>query len=181
MWYIFASGGTGATGGFAEQLGINWQAFLASVVNFAIVMFLLHRFAYKPILRILEERRMRIAEGIENAERMRAELTKAQEKAKEIIAEAAQQAQKIIDEAKQTANKYRTQEIARATKEAEMIVARAREATRAEYTRMLEELSRDIGSLVVETTAKVVGRTLTPEDHKRLIEEAIANLTRNRS
>ena len=60
----------------ARQFGVDWPHFLTQCISFSIVLFLLQRFAYKPILQILEERRQRIKEGLENAERIKAELAK---------------------------------------------------------------------------------------------------------
>lgn len=158
------------------EFGIDWRVFVAQVINFCVVAFLLHRFAFKPILRVLEERRNTIAESLANAEKIKAELAQAQEKAQEIVATATERANRIVEEARRTAADYRARETARALHEAEMIVARAREAAALERTRMLEELRGELGSLVVDATGRVVGRALTAEDRQRLLEEALREL-----
>ena len=89
----------------AETFGLNWPHFIAQVVSFCIVAFLLHRFAYKPILQVLEERRLRIAEGLANADKIKAELARAEEQRKQILTEAGGQATKIIEEARAVAEK----------------------------------------------------------------------------
>src|ERR1017187_1039355 len=87
-----AQGGIGdmvkATG---EEFGFQKQLFISQVISFAVVCFLLQRFAYKPILKVLEERRQRIAEGLANADKIKAELATAQTKAQEILAQASAQ------------------------------------------------------------------------------------------
>ena len=73
-----AAGGGNVIGETAATLGVNWQLFLSQVVSFSIVAFLLHRFAYKPILQVLAERRERIAEGLANAEKIKQKLAEAE-------------------------------------------------------------------------------------------------------
>ena len=68
-----------------EQFGFQKQLFISQVISFAVVCFLLHRFAYKPILKVLEERRQKIAEGLANADKIKIELASAQAKAQEIL------------------------------------------------------------------------------------------------
>src|SRR5438876_10109296 len=96
-----------AAGGFSETLhdtaetfGWNWQLFLSQVISFAIVALLLRRFAYKPILAILEERRRRIEEGQLNAELIKKQLAEAEQRYTEILAKGNADAQKMIDEAR---------------------------------------------------------------------------------
>ena len=96
-----------ASGGFtdvlrdtAETFGWNWQLFLSQVVSFCIVAFLLRRFAYKPILAVLEERRRKIEEGQRNAEKIKRQLDEAEKRYAEILTKANAEAQKMIDEAR---------------------------------------------------------------------------------
>jgi F-type H+-transporting ATPase subunit b len=156
----------------AEQFGLDWPHFIAQCISFGIVAFLLHRFAYKPVLKVLEERRQRIAEGLKNAEQIKKDLANAQSKAQEIINQAAAQATRLIEEARAAAAKVQEQETQKAIAAAQDIVEKARQATRAEHAQMLADLRREVGRLVVATTGKVVGKVLTPEEQQRLAEEA---------
>src|SRR6266446_3852330 len=81
----------------AETFGWNWQLFLSQVISFCIVALLLRRFAYKPILGVLEERRRRIEEGLINADKIKKELAEAEKRYQEILAKANADAQKMID------------------------------------------------------------------------------------
>src|SRR6266571_2830223 len=119
----------------ADTFGWNWKLFLSQVISFCIVAFLLRRFAYKPILAVLEDRRRKIEEGQLNAEKIRKELAEAEKRYQEIV-------------------------------------AKAKEAAALEHERQMQTLKRELGRLVVDTTAKVTGKVLTPEDQKRLQEEA---------
>jgi len=155
----------------AVRFGVDWTHFGAQCVSFAIVAFLLHRYAYKPILTVLAERKQRIKESLDNAEQIKKDLAGAQSKARDIMVEAGQEASKLIEEARAAAAKVQEQETQKAIAAAQAIVDKARQATEAEHARMLAELRREVGRLVVATTAKVTGKVLTLDDQKRLAEE----------
>jgi F-type H+-transporting ATPase subunit b len=160
----------------AQRFGLDLPHFLAQVISFLIVTGLLYRFAYKPILGVLEERRQRIAEGLANAEKIKAELARTEAARQEVMNEANAQAARFIEEARNAAARLREQEAQRAIATAEQILAKARAAAAADHARMLAELKREVGRLVVQTTATVTGKILTPEDHRRLMEETSRQL-----
>jgi F-type H+-transporting ATPase subunit b len=155
----------------AHQFGVDWPHFIAQVISFAIVAFLLQKFAYKPVVTMLEERRKRIAEGLANAEKSKAELQRTEAARLEVLNQANAQANKLIEEARAAANRVREDETQKAIAAAEQIITKAREAAAAEHAKMLTDLKREVGRLVVQTTATVTGKILTPEDQKRLAEE----------
>jgi F-type H+-transporting ATPase subunit b len=155
----------------AEKFGLDAPHFFAQVVSFLIVAALLHRFAYKPILAVLEERRQRIAEGLENAERIKAEMVRTEAARRKILDQTNDLANKLIEEARIAATRVREQETQKAIAAAEQIMARAREAATLEHEQMLAGLKREVGRLVVQTTATVTGKILTPDDQRRLAEE----------
>lgn len=155
----------------AVRFGVDLPHFAAQCVSFAIVAFVLQRYAYKPILAVLDERKKRIKESLDNAEKIKQELASTQTKVQEILVQAGQQASKMIEEARAAAAKVQEQETQKAIATAQSIVDKARQATQAEHARMLAELRREVGRLVVDTTAKVTGKVLTLDDQKRLAEE----------
>ena len=161
----------------ADTFGWNWKLFLAQVVSFCIVAFLLRRFAYKPILAVLEERRRKIEEGQLNAEKIRKELAEAEKRYQEIVAKGNADAQKMIDEARTSAAHLSERKQQEAVAAAEQIMAKAREASAIEHERTMAQLKRELGRLVVDTTAKVTGKVLTPDDQRRLQEEATRTLS----
>jgi len=154
-----------------RTFGVDWQHFIAQCISFGIVAFLLHRYAYKPILAVLEERKNRIQESLDNAEKIKQELAGAQAKAHEVLVQAGQEASKMIEEARAAAARVQEQETQKAIAAAQAIVDKAQQAARAEHASMLAGLRREVGRLVVETTAKVTGKVLTLDDQKRLAEE----------
>ncbi len=174
---VAASGGaTDVIRETADTFGWNWQLFLSQVISFCIVAFLLRRFAYKPILAVLEERRRRIEEGQLNAELIKKQLAEAEQRYAEILSKANADAQKMIDEARTSAGHLAERKQQEAIAAAEQIMAKAREATAIEHERAMETLKRELGRLVVDTTAKVTGKVLTAEDQRRLQEEASRQL-----
>jgi F-type H+-transporting ATPase subunit b len=160
----------------AKAFGVDWPHFIAQVMSFCIVAYALHRWAYKPILKVLEERRQRIAEGLANADKIKAELARAESARQEILNQANAQATKLIEEARAAAARVQEVETQKAIAAAKDIVEKARQATEAEHARMLVELRREVGRLVVATTGRVVGKTLTAEDQQRLAGEATREL-----
>ena len=150
---------------------MDWQHLISQIISFCIVCALLYRFAYRPVLAALNERRQRIAEGLANAEKIKAELSGIDARRQEMLAEVNAQATKLIEEARAAAKRVQEQETQKATAAAEQIVLKAREATERDHDRMLAELKRDLGRLIVQATATVTGKILTPEDQQRLAEE----------
>src|SRR5262244_241796 len=157
------------SGGQIEQIartfGVDWSHLISQIISFCIVCALLYRFAYRPVLAMLEERRQQIAEGLANAEKIKTELAQTEAKRQEVMTQANAQATRLIEEAGVAAARVQEQETQKAIAAAEQIIAKAREAAEQDHTRMLAELRREVGRLVVQTTATVTGKILTPEDH----------------
>src|SRR5437588_5476404 len=170
--FFAAAGFTEMLRDTADTFGWNWQLFLSQMISFSIVAILLRRFAYKPILAVLEDRRRKIEEGQLNAEKIRKELAEAEKRYQEIIGKANADAQRMIDEARASATRLSEPKEQEAIVAAEQIVAKAKEAAALEHERQMQTLKRELGRLVIDTTAKVTGKILTPDDQKRLQEEA---------
>jgi len=160
----------------AQRFGLDATHFIAQCISFLIVAGLLYKFAYKPILSVLEERRQRIAEGLANADKIKAELAKTDAARQQVLTQANQRANGMIEEARQAAAKLLEQETQKAIATAQAVVDKARQATEVEHARMLAELRREVGRLVVDTTARVAGKVLTPEDQQRLADETTREL-----
>jgi F-type H+-transporting ATPase subunit b len=169
-------GGGGQVEEIARTFGVDWPHLAAQAVSFAIVCLALYWLAYKPVLRMLDERRQQIAQGQANAQKIQAALDGIEVQRKDVMAEAQAQAMKVMADAREVARRMQEQETQRAIAAAEQIVVKAREAATLEHARMLAELKREVGRLVVQTTAAVVGRVLTPEDHRRLAEDTARHL-----
>jgi F-type H+-transporting ATPase subunit b len=154
-----------------DALGIQWKILIAQTISFSIVFFVLWRFAYRPIFAMLEVRREKIADGLANAEKIKTQLAKTETDRQAVLAQAGDLANKMIEEARAAASHVREVETQKAIAAAEQIITKAREAAAQDHARMLEELKREVGRLVVQTTTTVTGKILTPEDQRRLAEE----------
>ena len=169
--FVAAASGENPVAQIARTFGVDWTHLIAQLISFSIVCLVLYFFAYKRVLSMLEERRQRIAEGLANAEKIKAELAKAEAQRQEVMSQANTQATKLIQEARAAAARVQEQETQKAIGAAEQIIAKAREAAAADHARMLTELKREVGRLVVQTTTTVTGKVLTPDDHRRIAEE----------
>ena len=168
------------SGGQIEKLtqtfGVHWTHLIAQIVSFCIMCGVLYRWAYKPILKMLEERRRQIAQGLANTEKIKAELARTEAQRQEVMLGANAEANKTIEEAHAAAARVRERETQKAIAAAEQIILKSREAAAQDYDRMLTELKREVGRLVLQTTATVTGKILTSEDERRLIEETAKQL-----
>jgi F-type H+-transporting ATPase subunit b len=162
----------------ANTFGVDWPHLISQIISFSIVCLLLYRFAYKPILKMLEERRRQIAQGLADTERISAELAETESQRQEVLLQANAQATKFIEEAHSAAARVKQQEIQKAIAAGEQILIKSREAALQEHARMLLDLKREVGQLVVQTAATVTGRILTTEDQKRMAEETVKQLNR---
>src|SRR5712664_1843669 len=168
---LAASDGGGPVQEIARTFGVDWPHLIAQIISFCIVCALLYKFAYKRVLTMLEERRKQIAEGLANAEKIKTELAKIEGQRQEVLLQANAQGEKLIEEARAAAARVQEQETKKAIASAERVISKAHEAAEQDHARMLTNLKREVGRLVIQTTANVTGKILTPEDHRRLDEE----------
>jgi F-type H+-transporting ATPase subunit b len=171
----------GQVGEIARTFGVDWPHLGAQMISFGIVCAVLYALAYKPILRILEARRQQIASGLANAEKIKAELARIDVERQEVMTKAGAEGRQLIDEARAAAARVQAEETQKAIAAAEQIVVRARETAERERARMLAELRREVGRLVVQTTASVTGKILTADDQRRLAEETTRQLAQSQA
>jgi len=160
-----------------EMLGIHWQKLIIQAINFAVVLIVLWKFAYKPIFTILEARKVKIADGLANADKIKAELARTEADRQKVLAEASELANKLIADARAAASRVTELEAQKAIAVAEQIIAKAREAAAQERAATLAELKREVGRLVVQTTMTVTGKVLTGDDQSRLAAETQKQLS----
>src|SRR4051812_40522042 len=158
--------------GLAEKFGVTGWNFISQCLSFSIVCILLRKFAYRPILEVLEKRRQTIEQSMTDAARMREQLAESERRHQEILSKANADAQKMIEEARASAQVLADRRAQQAIAEAEQIIAKAHESSRLDHEKMLADLKREVTRLVIDTTSKVTGKVLTPDDHRRLSEEA---------
>ena len=137
---------------------------------------MLYPLAYKPILRMLEARRQQIAGGLANAEKIKAELARIEAERQRGPDAGRRRGQAVDRGGPRGGRARRGGGDAEGDRRRRTDLVRAREAAARERARMLAELKREVGRLVVQTTASVTGKILTPDDHRRLAEETARQL-----
>jgi F-type H+-transporting ATPase subunit b len=147
-----------------------------TIVCFAVVLFVLKRYAFGPIQKAIDERRKRIREALDEADRAREEARKLLEQHKALIGQARRESEEIFSEARKVADSLRE----RVKEETEADRQRRLEETRrqieAETRRALEQIRTEVAELSLIAAEKVTARSLDDEDHRRLIEEAVSEL-----
>ncbi len=162
-----------------EALGINLGGLLAQIVNVGLLLFLLSRFAFKPIMSMLDQRAERIKDSLEAAERARADVASAQAKIQEQLDDARRQGQVIIEHASRAAEQLRTETVDQARKEAEALLVRAQADFALEREKAMAELRRQFADLTMTAAERVVKQSLDASAHQRLIAEVLEQGGRN--
>lgn len=152
---------------------IDIKLIVAQLVNFAIVLFVLYKFAYGPILKMMTERTEKIEKGIKDAENAGAKLKEIEEKEKAVLVEARKQAQEIVASAEVVAVKNKEELIVAAKEQSEKILADAEKKIEMEKNKMMQEVKGQIAELVVAATGKLISEKIDGEKDKELIAKAI--------
>ena len=155
------------------ELGINLPSLIAYLVNFIILLGILTLFAYKPLMRMLDERTERIRESLEAADRAREEAASAQEAIQEQITEARREGQRIMDQTREAAERFRTEEMDKARQEAEAFVERARADIQRERDSALQEVRASFGDLAITAAERVIRSSLDRTAHESLIAQVL--------
>jgi F-type H+-transporting ATPase subunit b len=157
-------------------MGFDLAIFIAYLINFLILVFLLQRFAYKPILNMLEQRRGRIAEGLSAAEIAQQEAAAQQAKFEQELARARQEATDQASRIAQETERRREEILAVASKEAVEIVARAQQQIHVERQQAQAELQRQTVDLTIELTRKLIGQTLDEGAQRQLVNQFLSDM-----
>ena len=156
-----------------ETLGIHFPSLLIYLINFLLVLGLLFLFAYKPILRLMDQRADRIRESLEASERAREAAASSQQAVEDQLVEARREAQRIMDQARETAERFRAEEMERARGEAENFVSRAQSDIQRERDEAIEEVRASFGDLAMTAAERVVRRSLDRQAHEDLIAQVL--------
>ncbi len=154
-----------------DRLGINLGSLLLYTLNFTIVLIVLYALAYRPILKALESRRQKIAQGLEDAQAAAEARAKAEEEAARILAEAQANAAQILREADARASQIAEDARRAAEAEAAQIIQDAQAAIEEERNRMLMELRDQVTSLAIAAAQKLLGTALDEKRQRALVDE----------
>ena len=156
-----------------DDLGINLPGLITQVVSFAILLAVLYRLLYKPVLRMLDQRSARIEESLEAAQRAGDEAARSREEMQREIEAARSEGQQVIAQAREVADRFREQELARAKDEIDAERTRAQANIQRERDEAIEELRRQFGGLAINVAERVIERSLDEAVHKDLIDRAL--------
>lgn len=162
--------------GLIKALGLDWRILLAQLLNFAVLMWVLWRFAYKPVFKILEERRAKVNQGLDDAEIAATKLEEAELKNKQILLEARQEANKILEQAQAKAEQKQEEIIAKAEAEIAVIMEKERSKIASEKSQSLNQLKDEVSALVVLSLKKFLEDNLDEIKDQGIVERIVANL-----
>lgn len=172
-----------AGGSIPDQLGISLYNLIFQALGFAILLFVLWRFAYKPLLRILDERRARAQEIVEKSDQIKKDLSETEARTRAELEKARTEAQAIIAEARQTRDRIvnDAREAAAAAAAAENDRARAELAS--ERDQAIAQLRRETADLAIAVATRVIGRELSTnkELQVQLINDVLAQANSNQA
>lgn len=167
-------GGEEGGGSFLVQPGIGLMIW--TLVAFVLTMWVLSKFAFPRIQSALEERAEKVNANIDESERLRAEADDLLNEYRERLKEAREQADDIMARARKSSEAAKAEAVAEGRERHDELVAAARKDIEAETRRSLETIRKEVADLTVLATEKVARKSLTPEDQKRLVEEALAEV-----
>ena len=156
-----------------DSLGISLPGLIVQLVNFGILLLVLGLFAYKPIMRIFDERTAKIREGLEKSEEAEKRAVEIDTEAKKALEEARKEGQALIAQAKETADKRREEDIAQAKKEAEALLERARAEIQLEKDQAIGELRKEFADITILAAGRVINEELDATKHRKVIDEVI--------
>ena len=155
------------------ELGVNIPSLIAYVVNFVILLGILYLLAYKPIIRLLDQRADRIRESLSAADEARQEATNARSAIDEQVNEARREGQRLLDQSREAADRFRAEEMERARGEAEAFIERAHSDIQRERDAAIQEVRANFGDLAITAAEQVIRRSLDRQTHQELIAQVL--------
>ena len=156
------------------DLGLNIPSLLVFLVNFTILLIILYLFAFKPILKLLDQRSDRIRESLEAADNARQAAAVSEAKTQEQLKESRLEGQRLLEQARKIAEKFREDEMTKARHEAEVFIQRAKQGIEQEKSDAIEEVKTHFAGLAIYAAERVIERSLDGEAHKDLIAKVLS-------
>ena len=151
------------------NLGIDWKLFLAQAINFLILLFILRRYAYKPMLDFLEKRTERIDKGLKDAEAAQKKLSEMEKKEKEVMAKARNEAQAIIAAAEESAKKRDAKRLAETEAKTKRFVEDARMKIEEEKDKVMGEVKSEVAEIVALSVEKLLRERVDTRKDEKII------------
>lgn len=158
------------------EFGVQPVLLLAQIINFSILLFVLHRFLYKPIMKVLNERRDKVETSMKQAEEIQKKLDETESRQKDIIGQAESESSKIIGEAKEAGKKLQEETLLETDRRVNESFEKNKETLKLEREKMITEVKTDMADLVAETTKKILGKYVASKDNEELVKKTLKDL-----
>jgi len=155
------------------ELGISWPTLLAQIAGFVILLVVLYLFAYKPVLKMLDERSRKIKESVEEVQKVKEQASQAEEEFKKKIEAASKEGQEVISKAMRIGEEARKRAQEEAKQEAQVLVEKARVEIQRERSEAIGELRQEFADLTIVAAEKVIGKSLDKETHRQIIDKVL--------
>ncbi|KKR81217.1 MAG: ATP synthase subunit b [Candidatus Daviesbacteria bacterium GW2011_GWA1_41_61] len=159
-----------------NEFGVKPVLLIAQVVNFLLLLFILKRFLYKPILKALEQRKQKIVQSLKNAEEIEKRLEAVSKEREEALRKASKEAETIIGEATTSADRIIAQAHEKAQKDISKMIERSQQSLKLEREKLYQDIKGELAGLVMVALEKVTGKVVTEKDQKELIKKSIKQL-----
>ncbi|MFA5247789.1 MAG: F0F1 ATP synthase subunit B [Patescibacteria group bacterium] len=159
--------------GLIKVLGLDWKVLLAQFINFAVLLFVLFKFAYKPMFKFLDDRKDKIEKGIENAARAEDRLKEITEKELEVLKKAKVEAVEILNKAQLEAEEIRKRELTKTREEIGKIINQEKENMRQEKAEVLRDIKSEVSKLVISSVEKVLEEKIDSKKDEEIIKKMI--------
>lgn len=160
-----------------SKLGIDWKLILAQIVNFGIVLFILYKFAYKPVLAMLDKRRHMIEKSVADAQKSEEMLKEIEVMKERALANVKEKTAEMMDTAVKEASHMKQGILAEASTEAKKILDKTKADIETQKTAMIKEAKNEITKIVVFATAKILDREFSEKDQERMLGDAAKEIT----
>lgn len=151
------------------KLGIDLKLLLAQIVNFGILLFILTKLLYKPLLGLLDKRKEMIKKSVENAEKIEERLKKLEEEKDEVMANASKDAMVVLENAKKQAEEEHGKALEKAKREISGFADRYRAQLKEEKAQMMQEIRKEVAEMVIMSSEKILQKEFSKEDQRRLV------------
>lgn len=158
------------------NLGVDWRLLVAQLINFIIILLVLNRFLYRPILNILKERDAQVKKSISDSIKIEEELLRIAKEREQKLIEANQEASSIIKKSQQTGELERQEIVLVAEKEAENIINKAKLRSKNESAKIRQDIVDDLSDIIVSVTEKILAKKITKKSDQAMIKETIQSL-----
>jgi F-type H+-transporting ATPase subunit b len=168
---------TEATGGLGT-LGINLKIFIAQLINFTVVLLVLWKWAYKPIVKLLDERSEKIEKSVKQADEIDKRVSELAEEQKTIVAEAKGEANNILELARTEAEERKQQLLSKAKEDVQLVVNQGKNQLQAEKEQMIIDAREQIAMIAVEASRKILSSSIDEKEAQRLAEDVVNDMVK---